>query len=234
MNLTATNLSKMYSQRGSGVYAVRNVNATFESNKLTAIFGESGSGKSTLLSLLAGLAEPTRGTVSIDGEIFSHHDDIWRSLVRNQRIGYIPQGIAMLSHLTVLQNVVLPRTIVDNKLQKLTKSAASPNLRAMELLEKLGVSDLAGEYPQNISGGELRRVAVARALINEPEFLFADEPTSNLDGRNSELIFEILRKEAEKGAAVILITHDESVKSIADDLRWMKNGELIYDNSLSL
>lgn len=234
MKLTATNLSKIYSQRGFEFYAVRNVNATFESNKLTAIFGESGSGKSTLLSLLAGLAEPTEGSVSIDGEIFASHDDIWRSLVRNRRIGYIPQGIAMLSHLTVLQNVILPRTIVDAKLQKVTKSAASPKARAMELLERLGVSNLADKYPKNISGGELRRVAVARALINEPEFLFADEPTSNLDGRNRERILEILRKEAEDGVSVILATHDESAKSVADDLLWMKSGELTFCNSLFL
>lgn len=228
MKLTATNLSKTYSLRGSEFYAVRNINATFESNKLTAIFGESGSGKSTLLSLLAGLAEPTAGSVSIDGEIFARHDDIWRSLVRNQQIGYIPQSIAMLSNLTVLQNVILPRTIVNNKLQKAMKSAANPKVRAMELLEKLGVSNLAGRYPKSLSGGELRRVAVARALINEPEFLFADEPTSNLDERNRDRILEILRKEAEDGVAVILATHDESAKSIADDSLRMENGKLTF------
>lgn len=230
--LVAQNLSKIFHRKKDSFYAVKNANLTLFDGDFVSVFGESGSGKSTLLKMLSGMISPSEGNILWNQESYFAHDDIWRAELRNEFIGIIPQEIFLLNDLTVLQNVLLPRTIAKNF--KKTRSALSANAFAISLLERLGVAHLANEFAQNLSGGEIRRIAFARALMNEPQIIIADEPTSNLDDENSRLILKIFQEESQKGNIVIVATHDEILKNISQRIYFMKRGVLSEVDSLNL
>ncbi len=214
------------------------VDITIVPGKVTVIFGRSGSGKTTLLSVLAGLLKPSEGTVLYDDiDIYKQKDDIF-SEFRNQNIGFIPQGQSLISGLTVRENILLPareskRSANTNGVNAVNANATSNEnnagsctKRADDLISTLGLLDRADYLPSQLSGGEIRRCAIARALINDPSVIFADEPTGDLDDHNTKIVFELLRQKARDGAAVVIVTHEETAYNYADIVYRMDAGAL--------
>ena len=199
-------------------YALNPLDIEIAQSKVTVIFGRSGSGKTTLLSVLAGLQRPSQGTVLYDGtDIYKEKDDDF-SLFRNENIGFIPQGQSLIGNLSVRENILLQAGI--------SKDGSDKTIKADDLLEELGLLDRADFFPKELSGGELRRCAIARALINDPKVIYADEPTGDLDDHNTKKVFELLKKKAGEGAAVVIVTHDMAALPYADIIYKMDAGSL--------
>ena len=229
MKLTANKISKWFlrAREGSNKFYALNEN-DFELNQgeLTVLYGQSGSGKSTLLNILSGLLTPSSGKVIV-GEIDIHTlDDIGISKFRNEHFGIILQGQSAINTLRVLENVLLPYSLYP----KIDKSPAEMEERAKELLKKTGIEELENVMPTELSGGELRRMAISRALINNPEFILADEPTSDLDDENTEIVLEMFKTLANEGKSVLVITHDKEVFKFADKIFEMKSGNILDKN----
>ena len=220
--LVAQGISKQFFRKGreSAQYfdAVAATDLSLAPGEFVVLMGRSGSGKSTLLNMLAGLLAPTVGTVLLEGRDLYALSDDELSRVRNQSIGVIPQGQTPLHSLTVVQNVALPYLMYqpDDGIEA----------RALELLDTLGIRNLADSYPSELSGGELRRMAIARALACNPVVLLADEPTSDLDDENTREVLRLLRKAADEGAAVLVATHDQEARTFADRTLRMNAGKL--------
>ena len=199
-------------------YAVGLTDFVLREGCFAVISGRSGSGKSTFLNMLAGLLEPSSGRVLYgDKDIYAIADEE-RSVFRNRHIGVVPQGQTGLSVLTVLENVMLPCAMYGNEKGK-EKSAR-------ELLERVGIANLADVYPNELSGGELRRMAIARALITDPSVVFADEPTGDLDDANTEAVLKLFREISDGGASVLMVTHERDADVYADEVFRMNNGIL--------
>ncbi|MCL3777275.1 MULTISPECIES: ATP-binding cassette domain-containing protein [unclassified Actinomyces] len=221
MTIRARALTKDYPRShrsGAVLTAVAPTDLELAPGSLTVVTGRSGSGKSTLLMMLAGLLTPTAGTVEVEGRDLYALAEGERSRLRNGSIGLVPQGHAALRSLTVLDNVLLPAVIRGD--------AQPPVARAASLLEDVGLAELAGEYPQELSGGELRRLALARALLLGPAALLADEPTAGLDSENVEVVLAFLRQAADEGAAVLVVTHEAEARTVADRVLTMDGGRL--------
>jgi putative ABC transport system ATP-binding protein len=216
--LDVLGLRKEYSRGGRTFEAVRSASMSAGEGDFVCITGQSGSGKSTLLNMIAGLLEPTSGSIIFDGSDLTGMDDDELSLYRNAQIGYIPQGYSILPNLSVIDNVLLPFYLY--------RKTGDPADRAMALLERVGIAHLAEAYPAHLSGGELRRTAIARSLINSPRMLVADEPTVDLDPRNAEEVMRIFSDISRDSAAVILVTHEESAARWADRRFSMESGTL--------
>ena len=199
-------------------FAVQKTDFELSESALTVLEGRSGSGKTTLLNMLAGLLSPTEGRIMLDDTDIYSMDDKTLSLFRNKHFGIIPQGQTAVSTLTVLENVILPATIYKNEMDLSAK--------AEETLMRMGIGHLKNVFPKELSGGELRRVSIARALIMEPEIIFADEPTSDLDDENTDMVFGILKEIAQSGKAVLAVTHERDAGQYADRMFRMKNGVL--------
>ena len=221
MKLEAKGVKKDFARggnSGSVLEAVKPLDFSLESGELVEITGRSGSGKSTLLSMMAGMLVPTGGSICIDDtDIYSMKEEE-RSRLRNDRIGLIPQGHTALRSLTVLENVMLPFVLYHRE--------TPPEDRAKELLQKVGLFGMKDERPNALSGGELRRMAVARALLMKPSVFLADEPTAGLDDENVELVMELLRSAADEGASVLLVTHENEARKYADRVLAMDGGRL--------
>ena len=190
--------------------AVHDFSLALEGGQLVALMGKSGSGKTTVLNMLAGLLAPTQGQVLLGGVDMYALSDEELSRMRNASIGVVPQGQTPLHAFSVVENVVLPYTFYRER--------GTIEQRALELLGRLGIADLADSYPSELSGGELRRMAVARALICQPRVVLADEPTADLDEENTRLVLEALREAAQAGCAVLLATHDPAAEAFADSV----------------
>lgn len=197
-------------------YAVHPTDLSLSSGELVVLKGRSGSGKSTLLNMMAGLLEPSEGSVLFDDVDLYALADVELSKLRNASIGVVPQGHTAIHSLTVVQNVMLPHLMyhADDGCEK----------RALELLAQLGVRDLADSYPSELSGGELRRMSIARALMCEPTVVFADEPTGDLDDENTAVVLQMLRDCADSGVAVMVVTHEQVAESYADRILRMDAG----------
>ena len=212
--LEARNVRKQYLRKGrdSARYfdAVAATSLALAGGELVEVTGRSGSGKTTLLSMMAGLLPPSEGMVLVGGEDLYALDDPARSRLRNERFGIIPQGQTPLSDLTVLQNVCLPRLMRGGERQEEVER------KALSLLDQLGVAELAQCYPSELSGGEMRRMAIARALVCEPDVVFADEPTGDLDDQTTLDVLRMLRACADGGVAVMLVTHERAADDFAD------------------
>ena len=218
----ARGVAKDYPRAGASggvLTAVRPLDLELGPGSLTALTGRSGSGKSTLLSMLAGMLAPTSGTVTLDGADLYSLDERSRSRLRNAKIGLVPQGHTALRALSVLDNVLLPSVLYSRR--------RPPRRRAESLLEAVGIAELARVGPHELSGGELRRMAVARALLMEPGVVLADEPTAGLDEESTAAVLELLRKTAQEGAAVLVVTHEEEAARFADRVLTMNAGELL-------
>ncbi len=220
MLLDVKNLRKDY-QRGSQHFsAVNNVSFSMAQNDFTSIMGKSGSGKTTLLNMIAGLLTPTQGKVAINGTNLFELDDKQVSAFRNQNIGYIPQGSSLLPNLTALENIRLPFSLTKRENQ------SSLNY-ALQLLEKAKISYLKDTYPANMSGGEMRRIAILRALICQPQIVIADEPTSDLDEESSTQIMTLLTDIHQQGTGLLIVTHDNDVANYSQRTLKMSSGRLI-------
>jgi len=197
---------------------LQGLNLNILAGEQVAIIGSSGSGKSTLLSLLAGLDVPTKGTVQIQGKIFSNLDEDGRAAVRSASMGFVFQSFQLLPSLTALENVMLPLQL---------KNQSNAKELALEALKKVGLSARVTHYPKQLSGGEQQRVAIARAFATQPTILFADEPTGNLDHATGQMIVELLFKmNAEAGTTLVLVTHDIQLANRCQRQLRLTNGVL--------
>ena len=221
MIIEATGLTKEFARARGGkrlFTAVHPLDISLEERQLTVVSGHSGSGKSTLANMLAGILTPTAGYVRLDGaDLYSLRDEEL-SRLRNERIGLIPQGHTALRALTVLDNVLLPSILYAK--------AEAPVDRARELLAAVGLDDLADAAPTELSGGELRRMAIARALLMDPAIVLADEPTAGLDSANATAVLTLLRDAADRAAAVLVVSHEAEAQRFADRSYVMEAGHL--------
>ena len=213
--LRAESISKIYCQNAVSLQALRSVSVTIQKGEFVAILGRSGSGKSTLLNILAGLDKPSEGKVYIDGTDIFHLSEEKRTLLRWEKIGFVFQAYELLHALTVTENIRLPEL----------KANAD---YVGELLDALGIRQYEKCYPDQLSGGEQQRVSIARALINHPPILFADEPTGNLDSKRERIVIDLLKNLAEKyGTSILMVTHNEDLVKDADRVIRLEDGEIV-------
>lgn len=215
------NLTKIYYSGKTKVEALKDVSLEIEDRKCTLIQGPSGSGKTTLLNIIGCLTKPTRGRIWIDGREIAHFPDQFLTGMRRERIGFIFQQFNLLSGYTVLQNVGMP-------LVPLGISEKRRDERALEILRKLNLENRADFRINELSGGEQQRISIARALINEPQILLADEPNSNIDQKTSLLILDIFKGLKKAGKTLIIATHDPFLigSGIADRAFTLSGGRL--------
>lgn len=220
-------LTRTFIRRGMPFDAVSHVNLTIAPGEFVAIVGRSGNGKSTLINMVAGLVRPTSGSVIVDGRNVAELNDRELSLLRNRAIGFVTQSQTLLANLNVLDNVMLPAVLYgDAPAESEDIDAERAIQHARTLLERLDVADLADSYPRELSGGEMRRVSIARALMNTPKLLIADEPTGDLDQTSTDLVMRLLRERADDGTAVLMVTHDPDALAWADTVYRMDAGVL--------
>ena len=205
--MTITNLTHYYNKD----LALENINLEIKSGEFIAIIGESGSGKSTLLSVLSTLLKPTSGDIVYEGINYKDIKNI--DDFRKNNIGFIFQFHYLINYLSVKENINLAN-------EKASKE------EIFNLLKLLGIENLIDKYPNEISGGQRQRVAIARALINNPKIIFADEPTGNLDSKNSLNVFELFKTFANKGTTIIVATHDKSLAELANKIYEVKDGKI--------
>ena len=220
--LCAEKLVKEYERRGKSFRAVDDVDIQIREGEFIIITGESGSGKTTLLNLLLGLTKPASGSVRFEGEDINSFDDRRLSEIRNEMIKYIPQGDSLLSSLTVRENILFPFVIGGKE--------KPSDERLYELSDRLGITDLLDEYPSELSGGEMRRATIARAIINKPAVIIADEPTGNLDRDNTSKVMEIFKDISGEGTAVVVVTHQRETLGYASKVFGMSHGKLTPEN----
>lgn len=214
--LKIKNLTKTFGKNNT---AVDNVNLNVNEGDFISIIGYSGSGKSTLLNLISGLLEPTSGSITFDNEDINKMNDKELSCVRNSGIGYILQGNSLLPNLTVMENILMPLTFCDEK-------------KAYDIdtiMSDVGITDLKDKYPSEISGGEAKRCAIARALLLKPKLLLADEPVSDLDPENTKIIMDVFSKYADAGMSIIMVTHNMETTKYSKQIFKMDKGALKKD-----
>ena len=220
MQLRAENISRRFFRKhGEANFfeAVRPVSLALEGGELTVLNGKSGSGKTTLLNMLAGLLSPSEGRVFLDGTDLYALDDGDLSRLRAERIGVIPQGRSAVDTLTVYENILLPGMLYGG----------TPRTEAAEnWMDALGISGLRGAMPPELSGGELRRMAIARTLTADPGVILADEPTGDLDSGNTEVVLSALRQAARVGKTVLVVSHETDAEAYADRILHMEDGAI--------
>ena len=222
--LRVENLSKTYQVYTEGVRALENVSFTVEKGEFVAVTGTSGSGKSTLMHIIGGVDTPTSGKVFVDGvDVFAQKRG-QMALYRRRKVGLIYQFYNLIPMLNVKANIILPL-----ELDKKTPDEA----RLKSVLKLLGLEDKESSYPNHLSGGQQQRVAIARALMTSPALLLADEPTGNLDSKNSAEIIRLLRESNQKfGQTVMIVTHDENVAKQTDRIIEICDGRIVRDERL--
>lgn len=228
MILEVNDLTKVFQSGRRAVRAVDGVDLTVDAGDFVHLIGRSGGGKTTLLNLIAGLLEPTAGRITLCGTPYAGLTADQMAGLRNRQIGLVPQHAAMLRNLTALENVVLPWYLSDRE----TESGADPYGRGRYLLEQLGIRELENAYPRELSGGELRRVSIARALMNEPALLIADEPTADLDADSTAAVMRLLRRINDQGVTLLVVTHELETLSYGKRIYTMAAGRLKPGRSL--
>jgi putative ABC transport system ATP-binding protein len=219
----AQGLKKTYKLGNTEVQALRGVDLNASAGEFLAVMGVSGSGKSTLLHLLGGLDRPSEGSIKIDGVDISRLKDNQLADIRSKKIGFVFQFFNLLTRLTALRNVRLPLEIAGS-------SAKEAQKRALELLKLVGLEERADHRPTELSGGEQQRVAVARALTNNPKIILADEPTGNLDTKTGLDILQLLKQiTKEKGRTLIIVSHDLRVAELADKTMNLQDGLVVNE-----
>ena len=214
-------LTKTLYGGGHKVEILKSIGLTIPSGQFIAITGHSGSGKTTLLSLIAGLDNPSHGTIKIDGQDITKLNEDELALLRGKRFGFIFQNFHLIPTLTALENVVLSAEL--NNTPGATK-------KSEDLLGIVGLGDRQHHYPAQLSGGEQQRLSLARAFVNEPNIVLADEPTGNLDSKNSNRIIELIRElHRVKQATIILVTHEPQVAKQSQRILTLEDGKIIKD-----
>ena len=222
MNIELKDISKTFWQNGIESIVLKNSLLKLQQGKIIALTGVSGAGKSTLFSIAAGIQKPSSGSVFWNETDIAEFSDDEISKLRNKNIGFVSQEYSLIPSLNVLDNVRLPFFLTDG-----SKSDARQTIfRARELLVQLGLEKLSESFPGTLSGGENRRTVIARALMNDPEIIIADEPSSNLDSEQADKINQIFRTLAKNGKAVLLATHDEKAAASCDEHYVLENGKL--------
>jgi ABC-type lipoprotein export system ATPase subunit len=216
--VAAEGLVKTYGEGRAARRVLEGVDLTVEAGEVVAILGRSGSGKSTLLHLLGGLDRPDAGTITVAGEPVTGASEKQLSALRRRRIGFVFQFFHLLPELTGEANVLLA-----GRVRGAAPEAAE---RGRALVDRLGLRDVAGSLPSRLSGGEQQRFAIARALVNDPVLVLADEPTGNLDVEAGGEVLRLLRAGAGEGRAVVLVTHEAAAAGIADRVLTMRDGRL--------
>jgi putative ABC transport system ATP-binding protein len=220
--IKTTDVTKEFHLGKMALPVLRGVNLTIQQSEMVAIVGPSGSGKSTLLGLLGGLDTPTRGRVEIEELDITNMRENQLADVRSARIGFVFQSYNLIPTLTAQENVALPAQFARQRQFK-------PMSRARELLETLGLGDRLHHRPARLSGGEQQRVAMARALVNQPAVILADEPTGNLDTASGEQVLEALQRMRDQtGTTLVLVTHDASVAARADRILRLQDGQIVH------
>lgn len=221
--LEVNGLKKVYSTRfgGNKVEALRNVNFSVEEGEYVAIMGESGSGKTTLLNLLAALDKPTGGSVILDGKDLSKIKDSVLSAFRRDHLGFVFQEFNLLDTFTLEDNIYLPLVLAG-------KSYKEMHEILVPLAKRLGITGLLKKYPYEVSGGQKQRAAVARAVINRPELLLADEPTGALDSKSSDELLRLFNEINEMGQTILMVTHSTKAASVAKRVLFIKDGEVFH------
>ncbi len=220
MELRAENISKRYFRKTGGAnhfFAVKPLSITLEPGTVTVLCGRSGSGKTTLLHMLSGLLTPTEGRVLLGETDLYAGSDRALSRIRNEHIGVVPQARSVVDTLTVLENILLPGELYEK---------ADRTESAMQWMEKLNIRHLSDARASELSGGELRRTAIARTLCLDPDVILADEPTGDLDDSNTRIVYNLFRQAAEQGKAVLLVSHEEEARNYADRIYRMEQGSL--------
>ncbi|MBK6312998.1 MAG: ABC transporter ATP-binding protein [Blastocatellia bacterium] len=221
--LLVDDVRKTFAGGEAPVEAVRGVSLTLERGDFVALMGPSGCGKSTLLHLSGAMDRPTSGRILVDGTDVASLDDDALTRLRRERIGFVFQFFNLLPTLTVLENAALPLLLAGLA----TRDAES---RAQALIDRVGLGHRAGHYPQQISGGEMQRAAIARAVVHEPALLVADEPTGNLDSENGGRILELLVEiNRDLGVTILLATHALETASITRRIVRMRDGQLVAE-----
>ena len=217
------NLTKKY-EKNKSIKVLDDISFNFEPGKTYSIVGPSGSGKSTLLNLLSLIDNPTTGSIEINSNKIKSNNKVENDLIRAKKIGIIYQDKNLLSDFTALENVYLPNLLISNDRQKSMELAK-------KLIKKVGMSVRINHFPNELSGGENQRIAIARALINNPDIILADEPTGSLDSDNAKLIFKILFNLKNKNRIIIFATHNRYFANMADCKITMNNGNMNVTNA---
>ena len=210
-------IRKSYSLGGNVVHALREIDLKIEKGEYTALMGPSGSGKSTLMNIIGCLDSPSQGQYWLNGKEVSRMNDVDLSQVRNQEIGFVFQTFNLLNRLSALDNVALPLVYAGMK----SKERLA---RAEEVLELVGLKERMHHRPNELSGGQRQRVAVARALVNNPSLLLADEPTGNLDTKTSHEIMALFEEIHQQGNTIVLVTHEEDIAAHAKRIVRLRDG----------
>jgi putative ABC transport system ATP-binding protein len=223
--LLTEDLSKTYTADGVEVAAVRGIDLAVVPGEFVSIMGPSGCGKSTLLHMLGGLDRPSAGSVRLRGERVDGLSEKAWALLRRREIGFVFQFFNLIGNLTVADNVELPALLAG-------MPARQARARREELLDQLGIADVAHQVPGRISGGQQQRVALARALVNRPALLLADEPTGNLDSQSAREVMDLVRRSHADGQTIVLVTHDPRVAAAADRVIHMRDGQITEESRL--
>ena len=217
------NIHKTYTMGDVQVHALRGVSLTIRAGEFVAIMGASGSGKSTTMNILGCLDRPTKGIYVLDGQDVSEMSKDERADIRSRKIGFVFQGFNLLSRTSALENVELPMLYAG-------VSAAERHARALESLAAVGLAGREQNHPNQLSGGQQQRVAVARALVNHPALILADEPTGNLDSRTSIEVMEIFQRlNRQRGITLVLVTHEPDIAQYAQRVVVFKDGKIKKD-----
>jgi putative ABC transport system ATP-binding protein len=213
------NVSKIYRLGDEEIRALDDVTLDIEAGELISIIGPSGSGKSTLMHILGCLDSPSKGTIKLDDVMIQHASSRQLASIRNRKIGFVFQFFNLLPKLNVLQNVELPMIYsgISGKERK---------VRAMEALQMVEMANRAKHRPSQLSGGQQQRTAIARALVNNPRIIFADEPTGNLDSHTGEAILQLFRRLSEEGRTIVLVTHDPEIAAVTPRRIEIRDGKI--------
>lgn len=221
--LEVTNVKKIYSTRfgGNQVQALSNVTFSVENGEFVAIMGESGSGKTTLLNILASLDRPTEGEVLLEGKSIVRLTEKEISAFRRKNLGFVFQDFNLLDNFSLKDNIVLPLVLSGVDYKEMER-------RITPIAAQLGILDILGKYPYEVSGGQKQRAAVARALIIKPELVLADEPTGALDSKATEDLLTLFNKINERGQTILMVTHSTKAASHARRVLFIKDGEVFH------
>ncbi len=220
--LKVDNLSRKFTRGTQDFFAVENVNLQLDYSEFAYVVGRSGSGKTTLLNLVSGILEPTSGSIFFEDKDITKMNDAEKSFYRNETIGFVPQVLGALPNLSVFDNVRVPFFLFNRD--------GDDKGRASSLLEIMGIEHLKNELPQNLSGGEYKRMLIARAMMNSPKLLIADEPTANLDLETAETVLSFMKEINRQGTAILVVTHDDRILDDNCKIYRMTAGSLAEGN----